>query len=295
MPETMELLTPEFMRRLEQLELTSRRILQGRMKGERRSKRRGSSVEFADHREYVMGDDLRFIDWNVMIRLDRLFIKLFEEEEDLHFHVLVDNSLSMDFGSPTKLHYAKQIAAALCFVGAMNLDRVHVSAFGSDLTASIPGQRGRRGFMQILNFLNKIEPDKHSDLNRSLKSFAMKHPGRKVVVVISDFMMKGGYETGLRYLVSGQMDPYAIQVLCQEEIEPEITGDLALIDCEDDDLAEVTISAPLLARYKKTLAGFQQQLREFCTKRGIIFAATSNQTPFERLILAYLRERGLLK
>src|SRR3981189_1440196 len=116
------LLSPDFLVRLEQLELVSRKIFLGAIKGERRSKRKGQSVEFADYRNYVKGDDLRHLDWNLYARLDRLFIRLFQEEEDLHFYVLIDNSLSMDFGSPTKLHYARQVAAALAFIGLVNMD-----------------------------------------------------------------------------------------------------------------------------------------------------------------------------
>src|SRR5215472_14640441 len=130
---TAPLLDPEFLHKLEQLELVSRKIFVGRMKGERKSKRRGSSVEFADHRNYTVGDDLRHIDWNVYGRLDKLFLKLFLEEEDLHFYTLVDTSLSMDFGTPSKLHYAKQIAAALAFIGLVNHDRVMLNTFSSTL------------------------------------------------------------------------------------------------------------------------------------------------------------------
>src|SRR6201984_1293552 len=126
MPQTATepLLAPDFLARLEQLELVSRKIFLGRMKGERRSKRKGQSVEFADYRNYVVGDDLRFLDWNLFPRLDRLFIRLFLEEEDLHFYILIDNSLSMDFGTPTKLRFAKQVAAALGFIGLVDMERV---------------------------------------------------------------------------------------------------------------------------------------------------------------------------
>src|SRR6266550_7206991 len=146
MPETQTqpLLDPDFLARLEQLELVSRKIFTGAIKGERRSKRKGQSVEFADYRNYVKGDDLRHLDWNLYARLDRLFIRLFQEEEDLHFYVLIDNSLSMDFGSPSKLRYAKQVAAALGFIGLVNLDRVMVEAFNDRLVQSLPAQRGRR-------------------------------------------------------------------------------------------------------------------------------------------------------
>src|SRR5437667_4958916 len=161
------LLDPQFLARLEQLELVSRKIFLGRMKGERRSKRRGQSVEFADYRNYVVGDDLRFLDWNLFARLDRLFIRLFMEEEDLHFYILIDNSLSMDFGTPTKLHYAKQLAAALGFVGLVNLDRLVIEAFNDRLVQAMPPVRGRRSLWRMMDFLTKIEPAGPSNLTRA--------------------------------------------------------------------------------------------------------------------------------
>src|SRR5437588_8202963 len=167
---TPPLLDPEFLARLEQLELVSRKIFLGRMKGERRSKRKGQSVEFADYRNYVVGDDLRFLDWNLYARLDRLFLRLFLEEEDLHVYLLIDNSLSMSFGSPTKLHYAKQVAAALGFIGLVNLDRVVVEAFNDRLVQSLPPLRGRRSMWRLMEFLQKLEPAGPSDLAKSLRS-----------------------------------------------------------------------------------------------------------------------------
>src|SRR6266403_3748476 len=152
------LLDPDFLARLEQLELVSRKIFLGRLHGERRSKRKGQSVEFADYRNYVVGDDLRFLDWNLYARLDRLFIRLFVEEEDLHFYVLLDNSLSMDFGSPSKLHYARQIAGALGFIGLVNLDRVVIEAFNERLTQRLPAVRGKKSLFRVLDFLQKLEP-----------------------------------------------------------------------------------------------------------------------------------------
>src|SRR4030088_554565 len=184
MPETQTpLLDPQFLARLEQRELVSRKIFLGRLKGERRSKRKGQSVEFADYRNYVIGDDLRFLDWNLYARLDRLFIRLFMEEEDLHVYILIDNSLSMDFGDPTKLHYAKQVAAALGFIGLVNLDRVVIEAFNDRLTQSLPAVRGRRGLWRVLDFLNKIEPAGTSDMARALRTFSIKSSGKGIVVV----------------------------------------------------------------------------------------------------------------
>lgn len=289
------LLDPSFLARLEQLELVSRKIFLGRMKGERRSKRKGQSVEFADYRNYVVGDDLRFLDWNLYARLDKLFLRLFQEEEDLHFYVLLDNSLSMDFGAPTKLHYAKQIAAALGFVGLVNQDRVVVEAFNDSLTQTMPAARGRRSLWRLLDFLGKVEPAGPSDLARALRSFSIKCSGKGIVVVLSDFMDKKGYEEALRYLIARQLDIYLIQILSQEEIEPEIVGDLKLVDVEDADEAEITVSGPLLRRYKQNLAAYRAGLHEFATRRGVTCLFTSNQMPFDRLVLTYLRQRGLVR
>src|SRR5689334_21503767 len=190
MPDTASppLLDSRFLSQLEQLELVSRKIFLGLMKGERRSKRKGQSVEFADYRNYVVGDDLRFLDWNLYARLDRLFLRLFMEEEDLHFYVLIDNSLSMDFGTPTKLYYAKQVAAALAYIGLVNMDRVMIEAFNDRLTQSFPAQRGRRSLWRVLDFLNKLEPAGSSDLAKALRSFSIKSSGKGIVVILSDFM-----------------------------------------------------------------------------------------------------------
>src|SRR6516165_5844087 len=292
MPETptQPLLDPQFLARLEQLELVSRKIFAGRMKGERRSKRKGQSVEFADFGNYVVGDDLRFLDWNLFARLDRLFL----EEEDLHLYLLVDNSLSMDFGSPTKLHYAKQVAAALGFVGLVNLDRVVIEAFNDRLTQTMPAARGRRSLWRLFDFLNKVEPAGPSDLAQSLRSFSLKCSGKGIVVVLSDFMDKNGYEEAIRYLVARQMDIYVIQILSQEEIEPKLVGDLKLVDVEDEDVAEITVSAPLLKRYKQNLAAYRGAIHEFCSRRGVSYLFTSNQVPFDKLVMNYLRQRGLV-
>ena len=295
MTATSPLLEPEFLHKLEQLELVSKKIFVGRMKGERKSKRRGSSVEFADHRQYSVGDDLRHIDWNVYGRLDKLFLKLFLEEEDLHFYTLLDTSMSMDFGEPTKLHYGKQVAAALAFIGLVNHDRVMLDTFSSGLDAGMNSVRGRSQMYRIVGYLDKLGASGASDLTAAAKSFAIKHPGKGVVVVISDFLDKRGYEPALRYLLARNMDIYVVHILSQEEVEPELVGDLRLVDAEDDDMAEITVSAPLLRRYKDNLNAFVGGMKEWCTKRGITYIFTTNQNPFDKLILNYLRERGLVR
>src|SRR5262245_29889474 len=285
----------EFLTRLQRLEIVSKKSFVGKTKGERLSRRQGQSVEFADFRSYAVGDDLRFLDWNLFARLDRLFLRLFLEEEDLHVYLLIDNSLSMEFGSPTKLHYAKQVAAALGFIGLSNMDRVVAEAFNDRITSSTTPLRGRRSLWRLTSFLEGIDPAGPSDLTRALKAFSIKSSGKGVVVILSDFMDKGGYEDGLRYLIARNMDVYVVQILSAEEIDPPLTGDLKLTDSEDGDEAEVTVSAPLLKKYKETLAAYRGRLHDFCTRRGVNYLFTSNQVPFDRLVLGYLRQRGLLR
>jgi uncharacterized protein (DUF58 family) len=296
MPNTIsDLLPPDLLAQLERLELVTRKVFRGRMKGERRSKRKGQSVEFADFRGYVPGDDLRSLDWNLYARLDKLIVKLFLEEEDLHFYTLIDASLSMDFGEPTKLQYAKQLAAALGFIGLVRADRVRIETLGQSLRQRGPALRGRKSVWRMLDYLSGIEAGETASLAAGVKNFCLRNPGKGVVVLISDLMDKEGFEAGLRYLVAQRMDVYVIHVLSQEELEPDVKGDLKLVDCEDQDEAEISVSAPLLARYKATLNAFTGGAQEFCSKRGMNYLLANNQTPVKELIANYLRRRGLVR
>lgn len=290
-----ELLDPEFMNRLERLDIVSRKIFAGRMKGERRSKRKGQSVEFADYRNYVVGDDLRFLDWNIYGRLEKLFIKLFFEEEDLHVSILLDCSKSMDFGNPAKAIYAKRVAAALAYIGLVNYNRVTLCGYSDRFGPEQAGVRGRHLISKVLNCLVNLEPAGAGNMTAACRHFAIRHPQRGIVVVLSDFMDKGGYEEGLRYLLGRHYDLYAIQLLSPQEIKPDLAGDLRLRDVEDDDIAEVTISRALLNRYKQNLNAYCGQLQEYCTRRGITYLFTSTEVPFDQLVLTYLRKRGLLR
>src|SRR5438067_10651634 len=163
------LLDPGFMARLDQLDVMSRKLLAGKLKGERRSKRRGQSVEFADYRNYVVGDDLRFIDWNVYGRLDRLFLKLFLEEEDLSLYVLLDVSKSCDYGEPNKAMYLKKVAAALGYVGLVNYNRVHVTAMSNGIVADTGAMRGRRRVAQMIDVISKLQPSGESHFAEACK------------------------------------------------------------------------------------------------------------------------------
>lgn len=289
------LLSPQLLAQLERLELVSRKIFRGRMKGERRSRRKGQSVEFADFRNYVPGDDLRFIDWNLYARLEKLFLKLFLEEEDLHFYALIDASTSMDFGEPTKLQYAKQLAAALGFIGLTRADRIKIETLGSTHRRPGPVLRGRNSLWRMTEYLDGIQPGENVPLADGVKNFCLRNHGKGILVLITDLMDKAGYEHAFRFLVAQEMDVYVIHTLCPEELNPELKGDLKLVDAEDDDIAEVTISRPLLDRYKRTLASFIDGAREFCTRRGMNYVMASTDTPVDKLVASYLRRRGLVR
>ena len=293
--DTSALLPPELLVQLERLELVTRKIFRGRMKGERRSRRRGQSVEFADFRNYVPGDDLRHIDWNMFARLDKLFLKVFLEEEDLHFHALIDTSMSMEFGEPSKLHYAKQLAASLGFIGLCRGDRVKIDTLGQPLSTPSPMLRGRANLWRMMEQLENIKAGDNTPLEEGVKNFCLRNSGKGILILITDLMDKGGYEAGLRFLLAQDLDVYVIHVLSAAEIEPDVKGDLRLVDCEDSDVAEITVSKPLLDRYQRTLAAFLEGARDFCTRRGMYYLMANTEIPVDQLVSSYLRKRGLVR
>lgn len=308
-PRTIEdLLDGRLIARLSQLDVASRRMFAGKMKGERRSKKRGESVEFADHRPYVVGDDLRFIDWNIFGRLDRLFLKLFLEEEDLSLHLVVDCSESMACGDPEKFLFAQKAAAALGYIGLVNLNRVAVTAIGErtddedtdtrdtgGIRGSVRNLRGRRRVHDLSRFVCGLEPGGASRFDEAARRIALTRQGKGVMVVLSDFMFKEGYERGLRFLVGRGYDVVCIQVLSPQEVDPSLTGDLRLKDVEDGDRAEITISAPLLKRYKANLTAYVERLRSFCARREITLITVQSDMGVDTLVLDYLRNRGVLR
>jgi uncharacterized protein (DUF58 family) len=290
-----ELLDSHFMARLDGLDVISRKILQGKLRGERRSKRRGQSVEFADHRQYVSGDDLRFLDWNIYGRLDQLFLKLFLEEQDLCVNLLVDVSSSMGLGEPRKDLVAKRLAAALAYIGLVNNSRVTISTFADGITGQLSNMRGRNYVYRMADFLLAQEGQGPSQFDKACKQLAAGRIGSGVTVVVSDFMFKEGFATGLKRLVSERYELYAIQMLSPEEREPTLTGDLKLVDVEDGDVSEVTVSSALLKFYQQTLAAYCNEMKEFCVRRGAVYMLTDSGQPIERLVLEQLRRRQLIR
>lgn len=291
---TPDLLPPRLLARLERMELVSRKVFRGRLKGERRSRRKGQSVEFADFRNYVPGDDLRFVDWNLYARLDKLFLKLFLEEEDLHVYFLVDASPSMDFGEPTKFFAAKQVAASLGFVGMCRGDRVKIEFLGQ-VNKTSPLLRGRSQLWRMTDFVQSVQPTEVFNLTDAVKRFCLRNSSRGIVVLLSDLMDKNGYESALRLLVAQQMDVFVLQILSREEMEPELAGDLKLVDCEDEDEAEISVSNAVIKRYKATLAAYVDQARKFCAQRDMTYLLARSDQGADVLVGQYLRERGLVR
>ena len=201
----------------------------------------------------------------------------------------------MEFGDPTKLHYAKQIAASLGFIGLCRADRVKIETLATTHFDAGPVLRGRKSLWRMMEYLEGIQPGGNISLVDGVKNFCLRNSGKGIVVLISDLMDKAGYEAALRYLVAQQMDAYVIHVLCPEEVDPEIQGDLRLIDCEDADVAEITVSRPLLDRYRRTLAAFVDGAREFCSRRGMTYLMANTEVPVDRLVSNYLRRTGLVR
>ncbi len=290
-----ELLDPKFMARLDSLDVLSRKILQGKLQGERRSKRRGQSVEFADHRPYVVGDDLRFVDWNIYGRLDQLFLKLFLEEQDLTVHILADASASMSTGEPAKAQFMKRLTAALGYVSLVNNNRLTISLFGDGVRTQLPNMRGRNYLPHMAEMLLTAQCDGFSDFEKACRDVTNSRLGSGITIVISDFFFKEGYETALRRLLGSRYELYVIQVLSPQEILPELSGDLKLLDIEDADAAEITVSTALIKYYKRNLAAYCQELNDFCTRRGSVYMRTNSGDSVESLVLNYLRRIRLLR
>jgi uncharacterized protein (DUF58 family) len=289
------LLGAELLRRLEQFQLLARRRAKSAAKGERRSRSRGQSVEFADYRNYAPGDDFRYLDWNLYGRLDRLFLKLYEEERELPVRIFLDASESMTFGQPRKFDFARQVAAAIGYVALCGFDRVSVLPFPDNpaemaVRSALRSVRGKRSSMTLFQHLYQLTASGAADFNETLRRGAMEARQTGLAVVLSDFLDPAGYEAGLSALVARGFQVDAIQILAPEELAPQNYGDLRLVDVETGSIQEVTFGRFRLAAYQQTVRNFCQRLLEFCQARGIAFFTSSSQTSLEDLLLKRLRE-----
>ena len=291
----MSLLTPELLRRLEQFQLLAARRAKSSARGERRSRARGQSVEFADYRNYSHGDDFRYLDWNLYGRLERLFVKLYEEERELPVRIFLDASESMTFGEPPKFDFARQVAAAVGYVALCGFDRVSVIPF-PDTTAdghhseigarsamlaargALRSVRGKKSSLQFFQNLGALTAAGRADLNQALRRGALQARHAGVAIVLSDFLDPAGYEAGLTALVGRGFQVSAVQTLAPEELNPTTYGDLRLVDSETGGLQEVTFGRYRLKAYQQTVQNFIQRLRQFCQPRGIRFFSVTRRS-----------------
>lgn len=291
----MTLLDKEFLARLEQLELISRRIRRGAFRGERRSTRKGQSVEFADHRPYGAGDDLRFLDWNLYARLDRLMTKLFYDEEDLAVYLVLDRSASMDFGDPSKALTAKRILAAIGYISLIGMNRVFLWSPGQPREIELTNLRSSRSSQRLFDALERAEVGGADGLGEPLRRWIGTRRPRGVLVLASDLLHPDGSWEHLRVLVRGGLEVHALRVLTPQEVEPDVEGDLRLMDAEDGTGVDVSVTPKLLERYQAAREEYDRRLDQFCRSRQITLLPARTDVPFETLVLDVLRTKGIVR
>jgi len=286
------------LRKLNQLTLVASRVRAGAIKGERRSSRRGSSVEFADYRDYTPGDDLRRLDWNIFARLERPFIKLLEEEEDVAVHVLVDGSQSMNWGEggEHKFNYARRLAAGL---GAVALASGDVLTIGllqhGKVAAEFGPSRGQGSLPRLFGFLEGLEPRGETDLNASLREYSItpRRPG--LVILISDLLTSNGYETGLRRLLGRGHEATLLHVLSPDELDPPLAGDLQLVDSETNHAQDVSLDGGLRAQYRARAQAWIQATQLDCRTQGVRYLDAVTSLPWDQVLLLEMRQAGIVK
>ena len=300
-PTAAQILLPEVIRRrIEPLMLVAKKVRVGAMKGDRRSIKRGNSIEFADYRNYVPGDDLRQLDWNIYARLERPFIKLLEDEEDLTVHLILDASASMDFppegeADQQKLLFAKRIFAGLAYVSLTSNDRLIMTAVNDGGKATFGPVRGRGRGIAMLRYIQDLGAVGITDLNIMLEDYARRTRRPGLTLIISDMFSPTGYVDGLNALLSRGHEVAFLHVLAPEEITPPLVGDLRLIDVETGAAQEVTVDASMRGIYQQRLSAWRDEIREECLRRGAYYFPLVTDAPWERVILSDMRRVGLVK
>ena len=290
-----DLFDDDFQRKLEYLALVSRRVFAGRLRAERRTKKSGSGVEFADHRDYQPGDDFRTLDWNVYQRFEKLLVRLYEEEEDLAIYFIVDASASMGFGDGRKLRYAKKVAAALAYVGLANLDRVSIVTTTDVVSGRMPETRGKARIFKAFRFLRAARADGHTDLGDAMKTFVAQNKRRGLAVLISDLYDPAGFERGINVLRYNKFDPFVVHVVDPAEGKPKLHGDVLVYDCETGDEREVTVTPKVLQRFAEAYAKYQADIDRFCATHQVPVVTASVDAAFDELILRVFRRGGFLR
>lgn len=288
----------EFLRQLELLQVIARRLIRGRQRAERKTKKVGSGLEFADHREYSPGDDIRNVDWNVLARLNQTLVRLFEEDEDLPLRIVVDVSESMLTKDGLKFVYAQKIAAALAYVGLAGLDRVGMTVMSNTVHETLPAIRGKSRIFRVFEFLRNSKRGGPTNIYAGCKRVAAQSSLPGVTVVISDFYDLEGAFDGLNLLRFRKHEVVAIQVTDPIEANPEDTGlrgDVSLVDIEGGSARDVTLSSALLEAYAEAHERFCKTLENKCRARGMPFFRASTAEPFDDLVLRVFRMGGVLR
>ncbi len=299
----MNLFDEATLRKLEQLTLVAERVRVGVMKGDRRSSKRGTSIEFADYRNYVKGDDLRRLDWNVYARLERPFIKLLEEEEDLAVHLLLDASASMNWpdneqptNQPTnKLAYGLRLAGALGHIALTAGDLLSVTLLGNSGDRSWGPFRGAQHSLHLLQFLQTVTAVGPTNLNLSLRNYALRGRRPGLLFVISDLLSPDGYQQGVAALQARGYEVGLLHLLSPDEVNPPLAGDLKLIDVETAADAEITLDPTTLAQYRQRLGDWLAEIATYCAMRHVHYIPITTDLPWEKLVMQTLRVKGVLK
>ena len=290
-----KLFDDEFLKKLEYLYLVSKKVFAGKTQAMTRSKKVGWGMEFADHRDYHPGDDLRYLDWNLYGRVEQLVTKLFHEEENLHVYFLLDASRSMNHGDPSKFDYARKIVAALSYVSLANLDSVSIIPFGADLQPWLAGVRGKGQILKVFEYLENLEPSTMTNMETAFRTFCASIKSRGLVVVVSDFFDENGFEKPLKSIYFAKHDLSTICVHHVDEAAPELRGAVQFTDSESGEIQMVTISPRILRRYQKEYAAFVENLRGVCHGLQSSFLHTLTEIPFEELILNVFRQGRFIK
>ncbi len=287
------------LRKLNQLTLVASRIRSGAIKGERRSSKRGSSVEFADYRDYTPGDDLRRLDWNIYARLERPFIKLLEEEEDLAVHILLDGSKSMDWpleadSALHKFRYALRMAAGLGSVALAAGDSLSVGFLQNGRVAAEFGPaRGQIALPRLFGFLENLEPGGETDLDAALKAYSVTPRCAGLLVLISD-VFDSAQDNILRHLRRPH-EAALLHILSPDELDPSLAGDLQLVDIETGSSQDVSLDSGLRSLYRQRAQGWVQSIQSECRKQGLRYLSIVTDRPWEQVILLELRKAGMVK
>ena len=293
--EKADLFDENFQKKLETLAIVSRRVFTGRMRAERRTKKKGSGIEFADHRDYTAGDDFRSVDWNIFQRFGRLLVRLYEEEEDLSIYFIVDCSTSMGFGDGKKFDQARRLAAALAYVGLANLDRVTIVAATDEIVGRMPTTRGKGRIFKVFAFLRNAHTEGQTDLKDSLRTFVAQHKRRGLAVLISDLYDPAGFEHGINVLRYNKFEPYVLHIVDPSEARPTLKGDVRIYDCETGDEREVTVTQKMLERMERAWNDYKDEVERFCTTHQVPYFVANVDTPFDELVLQVFRRGGFLR